>query len=105
MSAHHMESPTRVSHVAQPRTDGEDRSGSPHRPVDHIILVRPDWDMAAGVNSLVGELVVMLGSRPIPLEISPARVSGPVPSSGKTTSYLQQKPDLSSKHVTPILFD
>ena len=92
MSAHHMESPTRVSHVAQPRTDGEDRSGSPHRPVDHlIILVRPDWDMAAGVNSLVGELVVMPGPRPIPLEISPARISGPapVPSSGKTTQHLQ----------------
>ena len=98
MSAHHMESPTRVSHVAQPRTDGEDRSGSPHRPVDHL-LVWPDWDMATGVNSLVGELVVMLGSRPIPLEISPARISGPapVPSSGKTTKHLQQKPDLSSK--------
>ena len=103
LSADHMESPARVSYIAQPRNEGEDRSegpNSPHRPEDHIIivLVWPGGNMAAGGNSLVGKLVVMPGPRPVPLEISAARISGPspVPSSCKTTKHLQQKADLST---------
>ena len=90
-----MESSAWVGYVAHPSTEGQDWSGGPRTPVDHLVLVV--GNIAGGVNSLVRRLeVIMSGPRSISLQISPAWVSGPQPCSCCTTKYLQQEPDLNT---------